>query len=230
MAIYDHEEQEQLDELKAWWKQYGNLVTGGLLVVAMAMAGWQGWNWWQRSQATEASAIYSLVERAVETNDAKRAMDAATELTSKYAGTRYAAMAALLSAQLQTEAGDLQTAKLQLTWLRDKASRKAADLRDLANLRLAEVLLAEQSYEEALQVLATEPAAPFVPRYAEVKGDVLAAQGKLAEAEKSYQKALNSLDAQQRAEAEKGNGSPIQQSPYREMLQVKLTSLAVAGE
>ena len=64
MATYDLEEQEQLDELKTWWTMYGNLVTGILVVVALAVAGWQGWNWWQRQQAVKASAVYSSLQTA----------------------------------------------------------------------------------------------------------------------------------------------------------------------
>jgi hypothetical protein len=33
MAAYDLEEQEQLDELKTWWKLHGNLVTNILLAI-----------------------------------------------------------------------------------------------------------------------------------------------------------------------------------------------------
>lgn len=222
MAVYDHEEQEQLDELKAWWRQYGNLVTGALLVLAVGMAGWQGWNWWQREQSLQASALYALVERAAEARDAKRVRDAAGELISNYARTRYAVMAALLSARMQIEAGDMQTARAQLDWAQGHAND--SDLRDLARLRLAEVLLEEKTYDEALQTLSAEPAAPFMPRYAEVKGDVLVAQGKIEEAGKSYQLALDKIDAL-RMSANQAQ----QQSFYRDMLLVKLESLAMAG-
>lgn len=222
MAVYDHEEQEQLDELKAWWRQYGNLVTGALLVVAVGLAGWQGWNWWQREQSLQASALYTLVERAAEARDAKRIADAAGELINKYAGTRYAVMAALLSARTQIEAGDMKTARAQLDWAQTHA--KDSELRDLARLRLAGLLLEEKSYDEALQALSAEPAAPFVPRYAEVKGDVFVAQGKIEEAAKSYQSALDKL-----GELQKSANPAQQQSAYRDMLLVKLESLAMAG-
>jgi predicted negative regulator of RcsB-dependent stress response len=81
MATYDLEEQEQISELKTWWKMYGNLVTGVLLAVAVGVAGWQGWNWYQRKQATEASVIYAAVQKAPWKADAKRVREAAGELT-----------------------------------------------------------------------------------------------------------------------------------------------------
>src|SRR5512143_2742356 len=43
MATYDLDEQERLDELKAWWKRWGNLVMIGLAVVIAAAAGWRYW-------------------------------------------------------------------------------------------------------------------------------------------------------------------------------------------
>ncbi|MBV2233958.1 MAG: tetratricopeptide repeat protein [Sterolibacterium sp.] len=223
MAVYDHEEQEQLDELKVWWKQYGNLVTGVLLVVALAMAGWQGWNWWQREQSLQASALYTLVERAVEAHDAKRVREAAGELIDKHGRTRYALMAAMLSARIQLETGDIKSAKTQLEWAQQHAA--GSDLHDLVNLRLAEVMLEEKSYDAALQALTAAPAAAFAPRYAEVRGDILAAQGKLVEAGKAYQQALDKID-----ESQKSMDQPQQQTAYRDMLQIKLESLALAGD
>ena len=54
----DLQEQEQLDQIKAFWNQYGNLITWTLTLALAGFAGWNGWNWWQRSQATKAGALY----------------------------------------------------------------------------------------------------------------------------------------------------------------------------
>ena len=51
----DLEEQEQLDQLKHFWKQYGNLITWVLIAVLAGFAAWNGWNWWQRDQAVKAA-------------------------------------------------------------------------------------------------------------------------------------------------------------------------------
>jgi predicted negative regulator of RcsB-dependent stress response len=47
----DLEEQEQLDDLKHFWKSYGNLITWTLIVAFGAYAAWNGWQYWQRTQA-----------------------------------------------------------------------------------------------------------------------------------------------------------------------------------
>ena len=46
----DLEEQEQVAELKAWWRQHGNLIVSALLAAALAFAGWQGWRWYSASR------------------------------------------------------------------------------------------------------------------------------------------------------------------------------------
>lgn len=218
MAVYDLEEQEQLDELKTWWKQYGNLVTAVSVVLAVAVVGWQAWNWWQREQSAQAAAVYAIVERAAGEHDAKRAREATGELIDKFSGTAYAGMAVLVSARLQVEAGDMKTAKLQLGWAVDNL--RDEEMRDLARLRLAAVLLEEKAYDEAQKQLARDPAGPFAPRYAELQGDILAAQGKPEEAKAAYQKAVTRLD-----EAQKSPGADQSRGQYRDLLQVKLEAI-----
>lgn len=220
MATYDLEEQEQLDELKTWWRQYGNLVTTIITVLALAAAAWQGWNWWQRRQAAQASAVYFVLEQAISTHDAKKSRELAGELIEKYPRTLYAGMGALLSARAQLESGDAKTAHAQLQWAIENARDDA--LADLARLRQATLYLDEKAYDEALKQLAGTPQAAFVPRFAELKGDVLVAQGKKAEATAAYAAALAALDKQAKPEAT----GP--QTAYREMLQIKLDSQGAA--
>ncbi|MCX7163575.1 MAG: tetratricopeptide repeat protein [Betaproteobacteria bacterium] len=220
MATYDLEEQEQLDELKTWWKMYGNLVTAILVAVALAAVAWQGWNWWQRDQAVQASAVFSGLQTAATQRDARRARELAGELIDKYSSTAYAGMGALLAARVQVDAGDAKNARVQLTWAADNA--KDSGLRDLARLRLAAVMLDEKAYDEAMKQLAAEPAAGFSPRFAELRGDVFAAQGKTAEARTAYDAALTKFDALVKDDEARQRGG------YREVVQTKRDSLGAA--
>ena len=68
----DLEEQEQLAELKHFWKTYGNLISWVLIVVLGSYAAWNGWQYWQRNQAAKASALYEEVEKAVIAQDLTR--------------------------------------------------------------------------------------------------------------------------------------------------------------
>jgi predicted negative regulator of RcsB-dependent stress response len=219
MATYDLEEQEQLDELKTWWKMHGNLVTAVVVAAAVVALGWLGWNRWQSKQAAEASLLYAAVQQAAATGDAKRARDITGELIDKFSGTSYAGMAALLSARVQTDAGDAKTARAELTWAAENAKDDAS--RDLARLRLAAVLLDDKAYDEALKQLAAAASPAFAPRYEELKGDILAAQGKAAEAKTAYQAAMTKMD-------ELARTGTTQLQPYRDVVQTKLESLGSA--
>ena len=216
MAHYDLEEQEQTDSIKTWWKMYGNLVTGIVVAGSLAVIGWQGWNWHQRSQSAQASAIFAALEQAVAVRDAQKVKAAAGELAEKFGGTSYAALGALVAARQSFDAGDLKTAKAQLTWAVENGKD---EIRDLARLRLASVLLDEKAYDDALKQLEAAHAAAFAARFLELKGDVLAASGKKPEARTAYKAALDKGGSR---EGRGGNAG-------RELLQQKLDNLGEAA-
>lgn len=212
MATYDLEEQEQIEELKTWWKLHGTLITLVILALAIGVVGWQGWQWWQRSQAAQAAQLFGGLQQALMQQDVKRARLLAGELIDKYSGSTYAGMAAMLSAKALAESGDLKSAQAQFGWAAEHANDPG--LRDLARLRQAIVLAEDKAYDEALKLLAEPPAPSLMPRYLESRGDVLAAQGKAAEARKAYDEALKAFETARQAE-----GMPP--GPYRDILQAK---------
>jgi predicted negative regulator of RcsB-dependent stress response len=192
MAL-DLEEQEQVEELKAWWKQHGNLIVGTVLACAVAFAGWQGWRWYQGSQAAQASALYDTLTKAVQANDAKALRDAAGTLVESYPRTLYASMGALVAARYYFDRNDLKSAKAQLVWVVERAPSQ--DFKDLARLRLAAVQLDEKAYEEALKTLEANPAPTYEAQYAALRGDVLLAKNQAADARAAYKLALEKADA-----------------------------------
>ncbi len=223
MAAYDLEEQEQLEELKTWWKQHGNLVTTIILVASLLVAAWQGWSWWQRNTSAQASAVYSQLQQAASQHDAKRARELAGMLLDKYSNTAYAAMGAMVSAKVQVDAGDAKNARAQLEWV--VAHADDASWRDIAKLRLASVLLDEGSYDEALNAIAGEPIAELKVRHAEVMGDIRAAQGKIADAKSAYESAVALVEKN-----EQSDESDIKRraTAYRELLRAKIDGLGTA--
>lgn len=212
MAHYDLEEQEQIDSLRTWWRMHGNLVTGIVVALSLAVVGWRVWGWHQTSQSAKAAALYGVLEQAVAAGDVQRIKGAAGELAEKFGGTTYASLGAMLAAKQSFIAGDLKTARTQLSWVVEHGQD---EIRDVARLRLVAVQLDEQAYDEALKQLAATPAAAFAGRFLELKGDVLAAQGKKAEARAAYKGALDKL-------GEKPGAG-------RELLQQKLDSLGEAA-
>lgn len=208
MAAFDLEEQEQLEEFKAWWQRWGNLV---LLGLAVAVASASGWNWWQHSIATknlEAGAIYEKLTQSLAARDAKTARAAGAELIDKYDSTAYAPRAALLLAKLNYGNKDVKSALAQLEWA--VAHSKEAALKDMARLRLAGVMLDEKQYDAAMKQLDSPHSDAFAARFSDLKGDTLLAQGKNAEARTAYQAALNKMETD---------------NPYRSIVELKLDAL-----
>ena len=104
----DLEEQEQLDQLKAFWKQYGNLLTWVLIALLGAYAAWNGWNYWQRDQAVKAGAMFDALEAAAQTGDADRAARVFADMRSRYPNTAFTQQGALLAAKTQFDKGQLE--------------------------------------------------------------------------------------------------------------------------
>jgi predicted negative regulator of RcsB-dependent stress response len=184
----DLEEQEQVAELKAWWKQHGNLIVATILAAALAFAGWQGWRWYQASQSSQAAAHFDTLARAAQAGDAKALRDAAGTLIESYPRTLYASMAALVAARFHFDRNDLKAARAQLEWVIERSP--AEDFKDLARLRLAAILLDEKAYDEALKLLDAKHAPAYDSQYAALRGDVLVAKNQPAEARAAYQLAL----------------------------------------
>lgn len=223
MATYDLEEQEQLAEMKVWWKQHGNLVVGLITAASISVIAWQGWNWYQRNQTAQASMVYNVLQKSALEKDSQRTKAASGELLEKFGGTTYAPLGALIAAKSMFDAGDLKTAKVQLSWVVEHGKD---ELRDLARLRLAAVLLDEKAYDEALKQLDGSVSAGFAMRFAESRGDIFGAQGKTSEARSAYQAAIAKLDEVDPSGKGKNSLQDRQaNAPYREMLQQKLDSL-----
>jgi predicted negative regulator of RcsB-dependent stress response len=191
MSTYDLEEQEQLAELKAFWKQYGNVIVLAIAAALAVFAGYRIWQWYQVSQSAQASIVYGELLKAAAANDAKKARDLSGTLIEQYPRSAYAPLGAFISAKVHFSAGDLKTARAQLSWAAENA--RDPGVQALARLRLANVLLDEKAYDEALKVLAVKPEAAFEPLFEDLRGDVLAAQGKRAEAKAAYVTALAKL-------------------------------------
>jgi predicted negative regulator of RcsB-dependent stress response len=213
MAHLDLEEQEQLDQIKHFWKQYGGLITWGLLVLMAVYAGWNGWQYWQRHQAAQAAALYDEVERIAATGDGTRLDRALADMKDKFGSTLQAQQASLLAARVHTLAGRSDAARAALQWLTDHADDEG--YRSLARLRLAGLLLDAKSYDEALKQLSGNFPAEFAALVADRRGDVLMAQGHKKEAGAQYMNAWRLL---------------AEGSSYRRIVDVKLATLGLAPD
>ena len=185
---YDLEEQEQLANLKAAWKQYGNMATWVLII---GLGGYAGWNFWSSQQlktSAQASVLFEGLNKAVVSKDNAQVMRIADDLKQKFPGSHYTEMASLLAAKSANDAGDLKRAKEILQAI--TVDTKNEEVKAIAKIRLSGLLLDEKLTDQAMTVLGGDFPAEFAADQADRKGDVFVAQGKIDEARKAYQLAL----------------------------------------
>ena len=211
----DLEEQEQLDELKAFWKKYGTLITWLLILVLGAYAAWNGWHWYERDQAVKAGSMYDQLDKAVQGGDVDQAGRVFADLKSRYPGTAFTEQGGLLTAKLQFEKGKADDALATLAWV--EANATEAEYQTIARLRAAGVLLDQKKYDEALKrldaIVLKNAAAEFGALVEDRRGDVLLAQGKPEDAKAAYNKAWLAMDSK---------------IDYRRLIEAKLTALGAA--
>ncbi len=211
---YNLQEQEQIDELKSFWAQYGNAILAAVTIALLVFAGVRGWNWYQARQATAAAAIYSELTSAVQVRNIEQVRQRSDDLFKQYGATAYGQMAGLMAARAYVDAKDLAGAKNSLQWVIDNA--RDSEFKQMARLRLSGILLDEKSYEAALKLL--DPAtrgkssAELTGSFSDRRADVLLAQGDQAGAKSEYEKALAMLPPS---------------SSLRQLVQLKLDALGI---
>jgi predicted negative regulator of RcsB-dependent stress response len=160
------------------------------------------------TQSLEAAAVYENLTQSLAVNNAKGAREAGAMLIDQYKGTAYAPRAALLLAKLNIGAKDPKSAQAQLEWA--VGNSKEPVVKDLARLRLAGLQLDQKQYDAALKTLSSTHSDAFAFRFHDLKGDVLLAQGKPAEARAAYETAYSKMQ---------------EDNPYRNIVELKLDAL-----
>lgn len=207
----DLEEQEQLDQLRAFWAAWGNWITWALVLVLGAFAAWNGWNWYQRDQGAKAGSMFDEMERAVRSGEADSAARIFADMQGRHPRTAFTQQAGLLAARVEADRGRDDAARQALAWV--AASGGDVTYVEVARLRLAGLLLDAKQYEPALAELGKVDTPAFAPLADDRRGDILAAQGKPAEATAAYRKAWQALDAK---------------VEYRSLVEAKLTALGAS--
>lgn len=205
MATLDLQEQEQLDNLKAFWSKWGNWVTGLATLVLLAVAAWNGWTWYLRDQGLKASALFESVEQAVAAKESDKAARLLAEMQTRFARSAYTGQASLLVAQA---AAKPEVAAAALQWAANQA--EPSDLRDLARLRLAGLQLDAKQWDAAAQTLNGVVSEAFAALVADRRGDLAQLRDDPASARKHYEAAYLGLTDDQ---------------PYKRVLEAKLMAL-----
>ena len=184
---YDFEEQERIAELKGWWEDNRWYVIGAIVAAVLAFAGFRGWHWWSAKQADDAGAMYSATMKLPKDQQVA-SIDA---LVAKHPKSYFASDAQLVAAKARFEAQDLAGARTRLEWVMQNG---VDEHRGIARMRLAAVLLEEKKYAEALKVLDDNKDEAFVALVADLRGDIMLAQGRMDEARAAYKTATEKAE------------------------------------
>jgi predicted negative regulator of RcsB-dependent stress response len=184
---YDFEEQERIAELKAWWEDNRWYVFGSIAAALIAFGGYRGWQHWSAQRAEDASAMFKPVAEAAKSKDAAKIATAAQPLLDKHPSSYFASEAGLVMAKAAFDAGNLDEARKRLEWVVDHG---VDEHRGVARMRLAAVLMEQKKYDEALKVLDGNKDEAFVALTADLRGDIMLAQGRLDEARAAYRLAM----------------------------------------
>lgn len=206
----DLEEQEQLDQLKHFWKQYGNAITWVLIAVLSAFASWNFYQYWQRGKAAQASALFEEVDRSLKSRDDSKVERVFADIKNGFGNTVYAQQAGLQVAKYYYVAGKSGDAKAALLWVIEKSTDDG--YQSIAKLRLSGLLADEGAYVDALNLLASSFPAGFHGLALDRKGDIFLMQGQRPEAIAAYSEAYKLAN---------------DRTEYRRLIEVKLNSLGV---
>ena len=182
------EEQQQLEEIKGWWKDNGVAVVVGVLLVLGSVGGYKGWQYWQVQQAQKAAQLYERHNIYLEEGIAEEAHRLASQLRGQHGDTAYAWMASLISARAHLEAQQPEEAKRLLEWVHEHA--RDGLFAPVAALRLARLLAAEQDWERGLEVLEQVEDEGYEGLAHELRGDLHRQAGHAEEARLAYVQAM----------------------------------------
>ena len=210
MAIELMDEHEKGEHVRAWLRQNGGAIIGG---VAIGLGLIFGYQWWERSKIEHkltAATNFQALADAVEAKDDATANALAKELSEKFGDTAYASLAALRVSGAKLQAGDMSTASGTLEDARKAAEEPA--LQALIDLRLARIEIGEGKAEAALKRLDGIKDA-YAGLVAEARGDALYALDRKDDARVAYEDALTALDTG---------------APNRSLVEMKLADLGAA--
>jgi len=189
---------EQWEAVRHWIKENGPSVVAGVVLGAAALFGWRYFETYRNTNALKAAAQFSELTVALERNDSAKSRQIADGLIKEYPRSPYADQAQLTIARLYVDNEQLANAIAPLTQVMNNS--KDSELRQIARLRLARVMIDQGKPDEAIKTLAAGTPGAFGARYHEVRGDALYAKKDIPGAATEYKAALaagdpNSVDA-----------------------------------
>ena len=186
---YSIEEEQEINQLKEWWKENGKTIIVAFILGIGGMFGWRYWQAHQAEQIAQASAQYDALINSVQQDEqAKKAnIEQFVQANSK---TAYAVFALLDEAKKATEKQDFSAAEANL----NQALTQSQDevLTSIVALRLSAVQFQLGQLDNALSTLNQVKGESFNARKAILTGDIQIAKGDKVAAKNSFEQAQQS--------------------------------------
>ncbi|MET0331723.1 MAG: tetratricopeptide repeat protein [Dyella sp.] len=213
MAFDAYDDYEQSERVQKWLRQNGLSIVVGVVIGLVAIFGWQQWRSHRAGREAAAAEIYQQAQSAALSGNSPGADLLTAQMIKDYPDSTYTLFAQGNQAQRDVQAGQLDKALQSLN--ASLAQAKDDGLKSLVQLRLARVELASGKADAALATLAQLPPKHFEGMREELRGDALVKLGRVDDARKAYQVALQVVG---------------EDAPQRGALQMKIDDLAVAGK
>ncbi len=184
--MFNEADKEQIEQLKKLWHEYGRLLILAIVVGLAVGYGWQYWHKYQHERRQKAASLFNHFVNLENTGSSQQDKTLA-ELAKSYDDSAYASFAKMAQAANLIQQQHYDEALNSLQWVREHA--KAKDLRDLASIREARLLLAMGRAQDSLNLLLKLHDSIYQPMAYELSGDAYAALGDSKKAANEYQKA-----------------------------------------
>ena len=181
-------EKEQIEQLRAWWSEYGLYVIAGVVIAVGVLVGFNQYQKARHATQVEASELYEELAVHVTDGDLDEAEAVADDLAINYANTTYAAQSKLAMARLYMDKNRDQDAADVLNELLELRGNE--ELKQIGRLRLARILLYQDKAKAVVDLLTASDATAFAALENEMRGDAYVALGEVEKAREAYRKAL----------------------------------------
>jgi predicted negative regulator of RcsB-dependent stress response len=183
-------DEQQADKAKQWLRENGVFLAAGIVLGLGVLFGWQRWDSEQLANSGEASVVFEQLRNAIDGQRYNEVDETLALLETEYASTPYVDQGRLATARMHMERNSPEDALASLEAIINGGNDP--QLRRVAELRIAQIHLYTERYDEALAVLGPDDTSPFVGQFHDLRGDIFYAQERFEAARDEYQAALDS--------------------------------------
>lgn len=193
MSKFDLYEQEQINKIKYFWKDWGKYIISIFIIIATGYLANFFWNSYNQKQEATVAQLYMQFNEALQNKDVKNVYVITNELEKKYSKNELTTLASIKAAVLAYNNKEFDLAIKFLLWASTNTSDKGME--SIAKLRLASIYIDQRKFDKALSVLLEKHEPSFDAAYLSTKGDLYIAKGDLVKAREAYKEALQKSSA-----------------------------------